>query len=73
MIEDLGALDDKIAREREVTMNPTATKAVNLFRKVAAPVLPNNVWLLPPKAAPRSDPLPDCKSMEITKPIQIST
>ena len=67
------ALEHKKAKEREVIMKAIATPAVTLLRKGTAPLLPNSVWLLPPKAAPKSDPLPDCKSMPIIKPTQITT
>ncbi len=44
----------------DVTMNKTATAAVNLARKGAAPAEPKTVWLEPPKAAPIPAPLPCC-------------
>ena len=49
-------------RLKEVTMKRTAAAAVSFARKGAAPVLPNTVWLEPPKAAPIPAPLPCCKS-----------
>ena len=49
-------------RPKEVSMKRMATAAVNLARKGAAPVLPNTVWLEPPKAAPIPAPLPCCRS-----------
>jgi hypothetical protein len=48
------------ARRRDVTMNTTAEIVVSFERKVAAPRLPNSVWLEPPKAAPISAPLLLC-------------
>ena len=44
---------------REVSMNVTAAIAVAFCRNVAAPRVPNIVWLEPaPNAAPMSAPLP---------------
>jgi len=43
-------------------MKRMAAAAVSFARKGAAPVLPNTVWLEPPKAAPIPAPLPCCKS-----------
>jgi hypothetical protein len=46
----------------DVIINTTAAPIVTLLKKVEAPVLPNTVWLdPPPKTAPMSAPLPDCK------------
>ena len=47
---------------KEVTINKMAAAAVSFARKGAAPVLPNTVWLDPPKAAPIPAPLPCCSS-----------
>jgi hypothetical protein len=66
-------LDAIKARESDVIIKAMAIAEVNLLRKGTAPVLPNKVWLLPPKAAPRSDHFPDCKSIANIKPQQIST
>ncbi len=46
----------------EVIINKMAAAAVNFAKKGAAPVLPNTVWLDPPKAAPMPAPLPCCSS-----------
>jgi len=50
-------LIEKTARVREVNINAIAAPVVSLLKKVAAPLLPNSVWLEPPKAAPISAPL----------------
>jgi hypothetical protein len=73
--EDLGALDLAAikANESEVIIKAMATPVVTLLRNGTAPALPNIVWLLPPNAAPRSDPFPDCKRIEAINPTQIST
>jgi hypothetical protein len=42
-------------------MKTAAATVVNFVRKVAAPPLPNTVWLDPPKAAPILAPFPVCK------------
>jgi len=47
---------------KEVTINKMAAAAVSFAKKGAAPVLPNTVWLDPPKAAPMPAPLPCCRS-----------
>jgi len=75
MIDDLGAfvLAARKAKIREVIIKAMATPVVTLLRNGTAPVLPNNVWLLPPNAAPRSDPFPDCKRIEPISPKQINT
>jgi len=54
-------------------MKAIATAVVSLLRNGTAPVLPKNVWLLPPNAAPRSDPFPDCKRIDNINPMQINT
>jgi hypothetical protein len=46
-------------KPREVKKKRTAAPIVSLLKNVAAPRLPNTVWLDPPKAAPMSAPLPD--------------
>jgi hypothetical protein len=48
-----------MARDKDVTMNRIAAKAVNLARNGVAPELPKKVWLAPPKAAPMPAPRPD--------------
>jgi hypothetical protein len=47
----------KTARVSEVSIKRMAVIVVILFMNVAAPLLPNSVWLEPPKAAPISAPL----------------
>ena len=49
------------ASQTDVTINPAATKAVILFRKVAGPLPPNTVCEAPPNTAPISAPLPACR------------
>ncbi len=48
---------ETMARRREVNMKAIAAPVVSFERNVAAPLLPNRVWLDPPKAAPISAPL----------------
>ena len=57
MIEEALLLDVK-ARRREVIIKTTAAMVVNFVRNPTAPLLPNMVWLAPPKAAPISAPFP---------------
>ena len=52
-----------MVRVSEVSMKRMARALVIFDRNVAAPRPPKTVWLdPPPKAAPMSAPLPDCKS-----------
>jgi hypothetical protein len=48
---------DVTASNRDVNIKAIAAPVVSLLRNVAAPLLPNSVWLEPPKAAPISAPL----------------
>ena len=43
----------------DVHMNKVAKAAVNFVKKFAPPLLPNTVWLEPPKEALISAPFPD--------------
>jgi hypothetical protein len=52
----------KKVKPKEVTIKRMAATAVSFAKKGAAPVLPNTVWLEPPKAAPIPAPLPCCNS-----------
>jgi hypothetical protein len=55
------------ARSREVTIKTAAAMVVSLVRNVAAPPLPNTVWLDPPKAAPILAPFPVCSKTIIIR------
>jgi len=54
---------EKTASNSEVSIKTIAAMVVTLLRTVAAPLLPNKVWLEPPKAAPISAPLLLCIRM----------
>ena len=54
--------DEKMARASDVNMKRIAATVVAFDRTVAAPRLPNAVWLPPPPKAPaRSAPFPVCR------------
>lgn len=58
MIEVGAPLPNIKANPREVNMKTTAAATVTLWRNEVPPVLPNTVWLEPPKAAPMLAPFP---------------
>jgi hypothetical protein len=61
------------ARPSDVNIKITAVATVILLKKGVAPVLPNTVWLEPPKAAPMLAPFPFCNRTIITSAIQTTT
>jgi hypothetical protein len=69
MIEEALRWEDRMAREREVSMKTMAATVVNLLRRVAAPRVPKIVWLAPlPKALPIWAPFPVCsRTMRIRR------
>jgi hypothetical protein len=59
----LGRLKVEYPSVSEVSMKTTTRTRVALLRKSAGPVEPKRAWLpAPPKTAPMSAPLPDCRS-----------
>ena len=66
--------EDTIERVIEVTMNRIADQVVARERAVAAPRVPNAVWLpWPPKAAEMSPALPLCSSTTMIRKKQTIT